>query len=272
MKKALLIPFAALMVACGPSKEEYNSLQQENAKLTNTIDSLNRELDAYKYSPAKMLADAEEAAVQENKTKVNNILSQLMKYHPEAEECKKIQKLRDDLISKEKARAETERVKKEKEKQARLAIVKKMKKKVDDVDNITWYKNPYFTHYIDRTLTSLYMGESASSVWLRLKMSYGGDDWIFFDHAYLSYDGNTHEFKFSGYQDKKTDVDGGWVSEWIDINVGSEDLAFLRQMVNGKSIKMRLSGKYTKTKQLSANEVKAIKEMIMAYDALKAEK
>ena len=272
MKKLFIIPLAAFMVACGPSKEEYNALQQENAQLSHTIDSLNRELDAYKYSPTKLLADAEEAAAKENKAKVNDILSQLKKYHPEAEECKKVQNLRDDIIAKENARIEAERIKKEKEKQARLAVVKKMKKKVDDVDNITWYTNPYFTHYIDRTLTSIYIGESASNIWLRLKMSYGGDDWIFFDHAYLSYDGNTHEFTFSGYQDKKTDVDGGWVSEWIDINVGSGDLAFLRKMVDGKSIKMRLSGKYTKTKQLSTNEVRAIKEIIMAYDALKAEK
>ena len=42
-------------------------------------------------------------------------------------------------------------------------------------------------------------------------------------------------------------------------------------MVNGKSVKMRLSGKYTKTRNLSSSEIKGIKDVILAYDVLKAE-
>lgn len=42
-------------------------------------------------------------------------------------------------------------------------------------------------------------------------------------------------------------------------------------MVNGKSVKMQLTGKYTKTRTLSANEKRAIKEMILAYEVLQAE-
>ena len=42
-------------------------------------------------------------------------------------------------------------------------------------------------------------------------------------------------------------------------------------MVNGKSVKMRLSGKYSKTRDLSVNEIKAIKDVLLAYDVLKEE-
>ena len=116
------------------------------------------------------------------------------------------------------------------------------------------------------------MGNNGSSVWLRLMMSYTGDDWIFFEHAYLSYDGITREFPFNKYQDKKSDNSGGSVWEWIDLGVSNDDLVFLKEMVNGKSVKMQLSGKYTKTRKVSTNEIKAIKEMIMAYEVLQSER
>jgi hypothetical protein len=35
---------------------------------------------------------------------------------------------------------------------------------------------------------------------------------------------------------------------------------------------MQLRGKYTKTRKVSTNEIKAIKEMIMAYEVLQAER
>lgn len=116
------------------------------------------------------------------------------------------------------------------------------------------------------------MGENDHNIWLRLKMSYYGDNWIFFEKAYLSYDGNTREFPFNKYNDKESDHEGGYVWEWIDLSVSEYDLDFLREMVKGKTLKVRLSGKYTETRTLSYDEKRAIKEMIMAYDVLKAEK
>ena len=94
-----------------------------------------------------------------------------------------------------------------------------------------------------------------------------GDNWIFFKNAYLSYDGNTYDIYFDEYQDKETEVGSG-VSEWIDVSVSSSTLDFLKQMVNGKNIKMRLSGKYTRTRDLSTNEIKGIKDVLLAYDVL----
>ena len=42
-------------------------------------------------------------------------------------------------------------------------------------------------------------------------------------------------------------------------------------MVNGKSVKMRLSGKYTHTRNLTSTEIKAIKDVLLAYDVLQTE-
>ena len=99
-------------------------------------------------------------------------------------------------------------------------------------------------------------------------MSYNGDDWIFFENAYLSYDGNTLEIPFDRYRDKKTDNDSE-VWEWIDVLVSDSMLSFIRNMVEGKTPKMRLSGKYSSTRNLSTNEIKAIKDVLAGYDILK---
>ena len=272
MKKTFLYSFIVLLLtAGGPSKKEFTELQNENARLLSQIDSLNNELDHYKYSPDRLLADAKRVAEAGNKSILSSIVSRLKKYHPASKECEEAQKIWDRYLVAEQAKIEAARQKKLKEEKERLKAVNKLRKKTDDIDNVTWYHNPYFTHYDDANLTSLYMGQSGRSVWLRLKMSYTGDDWIFFDNAYLSYDGNTREIYFDRYQNKKSDNSGGYVWEWIDVPVSESDLEFLKRMVNGKSVKMRLSGKYSKTRNLSSKEIKAIKEMIMAYEVLNGE-
>ena len=272
MQKNIFFAFLVFtLIACGPSKKEYNDLKLENVSLLSQIDSLNNELDAYRYAPSKLLADARLVAQNKDKVGVVQILDQIKKYHPEAIECAEVQKLLDRLEAEEKAKIAAEERKKEQERQERLRAVKKLKKEVDDVQQITWYYNPYFTHYNNTNLTSLYMGERNGNVWLRLKMSYTGDDWIFFEQAFLSYDGNTQQIFFNKYDDKETDNASGDVWEWIDVSVSESHLAFLKEMVNGKSVKMQLTGKYTKTRTLSANEKRAIKEMILAYEVLQAE-
>ncbi|RLD57805.1 MAG: hypothetical protein DRJ01_13425 [Bacteroidetes bacterium] len=112
------------------------------------------------------------------------------------------------------------------------------------------------------------MGESGNHRWLRLMMSYKGDDWIFFERAYLSYDGNTKEIIFDKYDDKKTENSGGGVWEWIDLTVTKDVESFLREFAKSKKAKMRLSGKYTKTRTLTYNERKGILDVLNGYDAL----
>ena len=62
-------------------------------------------------------------------------------------------------------------------------------------------------------------------------MSYTGDDWIFFENAYLSYDGNTREVSFNKYNDKESDNSGGKVWEWIG-KIG--DIDIITQTEDGK--------------------------------------
>ena len=271
MKKVIyFLGLALALASCVSQSEhdkvvkEYNKVLKEKEQLSKELSRVKKDLEGYKMSPKKLCANIDQLLKEKNVNKLKEIEDNLSQYHPESAELKKVKQYRaqaEKMIAQEKAAAEKKR----------LQAVNKLKKKYDDVSDITWYKNPYFTHYNDENLTSIYIGRSESSVWLRLKMSYTGDDWIFFEKAYLSYDGNTREISFNRYDDKESDNDGGYVWEWIDISVDDYLLSFLKEMVNGKSIKMRLSGKYTKTRNLSVNEIQGIKDVLLAYDVLKEE-
>lgn len=271
MKKVIYFLGLALALAgCVSQSEhdkvvkEYNKVLKEKEQLNKELSQVKKDLEGYKMSPKKLCANIDQLLKEKNVSKLKEIENKLTTYHPESAELKKVKQYRaqaEKMIAQEKAAAEKKR----------LQAVNKLRKKHDDVSGITWYYNPYFTHYTNSNLTSIYIGKKESSVWLRLEMTYKGDDWIFFDRAFLSYDGNTREISFNEYKEKDSDNSGGEVWEWIDVSVDSYLLSFLEEMVKGKSIKMRLSGKYTKTRNLSVNEIQGIKDVLLAYDVLKEE-
>lgn len=280
MKNTLFALVLMCMISCtNHSNEEYKALESkitqldaENKRLKAETEKLEEQLEGYKNSPTKLLASAKLLVVNKEVAGLLKVRDSLKKYHPESNEAKQVDAMYITAKAElDRKKAEEERkilAEKEAEKRKRMMAVNKLKKEYDDVSDITWYKNPYFTHYNNRNLTSIYMGKSGSSQWLRLKMSYYGDSWIFFENAYLSYDGNTIEIPFNKYDDKKTDNDSEtW--EWIDVQVDNEMLLFLREMIKGKDIKMRLSGKYTRTRKLGTSEINGIKDILLAYDVLK---
>lgn len=271
---------AAIMVSCGPTQKEYDELlaqkleyeteaQQEYDKLLaqkqeleTEVSNLKQIIDNYENTPDRLYSEAEKLIVSKDIEGLTVLCSKFDKYHPASSECKKAKGELKKLID---AKEEAEKA----EKAKRMKAVNKLIKKYDDISGITWYYNPYFTHYNNKNLTSIYIGKQGSSVWLRLKMSYEGDNWIFFEDAYLSYDENTKYIPFDEYKEKKSDNGyGGYVWEWIDVPVDYSLLSYLKNMVNGKTLKMRLSGKYTHTRTLTADEKAALQDVLLAYDVL----
>lgn len=260
----------AITYGCSNNKPEDSvNDNDENKMLQSTIDSLQnivtelqKELEGYKYTPEKLCADAEQLFKRNNEDKLKDILRKLRRYHPEASEIKTIEGYLNKIA--ENRVKEEERIRNE-----RMKAVDILRKTYDDVNGIMWFYSKQTNHKVWSNMASLYIGKNNSSVWLRLKMSYYGDDWIFFDNAYLSYEGNTYTITFDKYSDKKTENSSGMVWEWIDVNVDSELLSYLNNFVRGKSPKMRLSGKYTHTRTLSTKEIKSIQEILLAYDVMK---
>ncbi len=165
-----------------------------------------------------------------------------------------------------KQQAEKKAIQKE-EMQKKLS---KLKEEHDDVSGITWYYQKYFTHYINTNRISLYIGKKSNSVWLRLKMTYNGDNWIFFENAYISYEGNTQPIYFDRYNDRNTEIEGGFVSEWLDVDISKdkEIINFLYDFAKSTQAKMKLSGKYSKTRTLTQNERQGILDVLEGYDIL----
>ena len=95
MKKGLFfITTICILTACGPSQSEFDRLKEENTILIAQVDSLNKELVKYQYSPAKILAEAKQIA-KEQKSIDEMFFSSLVNLVNE--NCKKLESI-DNLF------------------------------------------------------------------------------------------------------------------------------------------------------------------------------
>lgn len=262
MRKILLLFFIVSLASCTSNEED----------LLSKISSLESQLDDCQNGPEKLSLEIKNAFDANEFSKVKAKFEEMKTRHSGSIQYSEALEIYNSVIEKEEKDAAERERKIEEEKAEKLKALNRLKKRFDDVSGITWYSNPYFTHYSNTNLTSIYMGQKDGSQWLRLEMSYKGSDWIFFDNAYLSYEGNTKEFFFNKYSDKQTENSGGSVWEWIDVQLDDSMIPFMRNLANSSEAKMRLSGKYTKTRNLSQNERKAILDVLNGYEALKSTK
>ncbi len=233
------------------------------------IDSLEKELDNEKNGEKRIYDQVKYRYNQKDYSAVINEFEKLKAKYPGSKSIVELKGIYEESLK----IVESERL--SAEKTSKLAAEKKaeslkqLKTKYDDVEGITWYKQKYFTHYSNTNRVSIYAGYSkGSSPWLRLTMSYAGDDWIFFKTAQLSFDGDTRTFPFDDYTEKKSDNSGGEVWEWIDISISQAEIDWLRKFANSKNAKMRLSGKYTETRNLTSAERQGILDVLNGYDYL----
>ena len=262
----MMMLVATLFTGCNSKAEKENVELRSNVdSLEAVVKSMRADLDCYRNSPEKLCANVDELFKANKDKELKEIAAKLRAFHPESPELKKVDGYIYEIA--QNRLKEQERIKAE-----RMKAVDVLNKKYDDINGITWYKSKAVNHNVWSNKASLYIGKDNSQVWIRLLMSYYGSDWIFFENAYLSYDGNTIRIPFDKYRDKKSENSGGMVWEWIDVMVEPSTLAYLKKYVNADNPKMRLSGKYTETRTLSANEIKAMKEILLAYDVLKNEK
>lgn len=246
------------------------SNEKRENELLDKISSLEKELDECKNGEERLFGILRNAVTSADHTLVLQTAEQIKSRYPGTA-------LLDEVNSSmEKATNAIEAIKTEEKKRlaaelaAKKASLNKLNKKFDDVSGITWYKQKYFTHYTNSNRTSIEMGHrKGSKPWLNLMMSYTGDDWIFFEEAYLSYDGNTKRIYFNRYDNKKSDNDHGEVWEWIVVQIDDSEVEWFRNFAKSPNAKMRLSGKYTKTRNLSSQERNGIIDVLAGYDLLK---
>ena len=249
------------------------SNEKKEAELQSRITDLEKQLDECKNGEEKLFTNIKSMYDKKNYKAASSYYTELLNKFPASsylKEAKEIFYKSNIEIKKEhEATAKTKAA----EEAKKTASLTKLNKKYDDVSGTTWYKQKYFTHYSNTNKVSLDLGhKKGMEPWLNLTMSYTGEDWIFFDHAYLSYDGNTREIVYDKYRDKETDNGSGGVWEWITVSVNEAQIEWLKEFAKSPNAKMRLTGKYEKTRNLSNQERQGISDIIAGYEYLKENK
>lgn len=165
-----------------------------------------------------------------------------------------------ESCQKNKYEAEAKEAKQEK-------ALSKLKSKYDQFDEVTWYEPQCAPKYINANAFYIYIGKNEYTSWLRWKMVYFGDDWIFFDKIIINVDGEnyTKTFDYSEVnRDNNADV---W--EYVDISVSNSDQELLEKIANSKKTTIRFQGdQHHYDREITQNEKYGITDVLTAYKGL----
>lgn len=143
-----------------------------------------------------------------------------------------------------------------------------MRTNYDNVENITWIKDKTSPIYVNSNGFYLYMGKDKDNyVWLRLKVSYYGNDWIFWKTMIFNIDGQKTSFTLP-YGEVKHDND---TMVWEVADLPYDNYAdLINKVINSKITILRLQGDdhhYDKT--ITQTEKQALKRVLDYYEATK---
>ena len=253
--------------------KEIESLNKESESKIKETNDLKNQLDEIINGAERTFANLQIAYDKNDYNLVKELYGNMEKNHFTSSLYPEAKIIYEKIIKQEQLKVAEEKAKAEKIKQEQLKALNKLVKKHDDVQGIDFYHSGYvYPHYINTNKISLYIGSKSNTNALRIKISYTGDSWLFFEKVYLSYDGYTLEIKFEEYEDKHTDVltGGNGVAEWIDVRVlSSYSLEYLRRFANSPNAKMRLAGKsFSKDRILGKFEKLGIIEVLDGLQAL----
>lgn len=268
MQKTLFFTIIILILqSCGGGvpQAEYDKVIKEN-------EALKAEIEDLKFGSDKLLAEAKNLFSSKDFQLAKSKLNTLIEKHPasnEAIEAKSLIEDSDKEIEKEKQLVEKKAKEEEDANKRRLAkATSKMRKNVDEMKGITWYYDNNTTKYNNVNSFHLYMGkEKNSKPWLRLRIQYKGDDWLFIKNYNVKTDNDT--YTFSPTKGVERDNGSGGIWEWCDESLNSRTYAMIQDVINSKSVKIRYNGQqYYKDRQLSSREKTALKNVLDAFEAL----
>lgn len=256
----------------GITKEKYESLVSENKLLKTQIEKKNDEIEVLKFGADKLLNEAKNLNSSKRFKDAKNKLGVLLEKHPasnESVEGKKLLIIVNKEIEKQRLLAERKAKEKIKAEKKRLAqATSKMKKKYDDMNEITWYEDRASGGYTSKLYA--YIGKRENSKpFLRFYNRYYADDWLFIESYKFKIDGETYTITEKEYGEIKTNNGSGSIWETLDRRVDSEIFTILKAIANSKSAKIRYNGKdYYKDRTITSSEKRAIRNVFDAYEAL----
>ena len=273
MKRVLHLLLIFIFLSCGKANKKNDSekLTTEKSKVQLEIEKPNAE---------KLLNNANTFFLDKKFEECNKELRILLKKYPasrEVTEAKILQNKAD--VELKKIRIEGELIKEEQIKKNKIKIeqvTNKMRKKVDKLENITWYRDKTSPQYTNYNGFFLYIGDRGINYpSLRLRIQYKGDSWLFIEKYIIYVDGLKYKTIETKYGDVERDNGTGGVWEWLDIpvNKNSDDIIndfdLVRAIVNGEDVKIKLIGKqYSKVRTITKKQKNALKNVLEVYKVL----
>jgi hypothetical protein len=274
----ILILLATILNSCGIPQTEVDKLNDE-------IKTLKKEIDECKNGAEKLLGRAniylKEKDFSKSKIELNNLIQKyptseqaekgkelLPKINLEIEKLAKQKELEIKNLAKQKKKEEIARKKEEEKKLANAT--RNMRKKYDDMSETTWYRDKTSPRYSNYNGFFGYFGKSnTGSPFLRLRIQYASDDWLFIEKYVIKVDGITYEIEEAKYGEIEKDNGSGGIWEWLDRSVTKKEFEIMKAVANGKSVKIRFNGKqYYKDKTISSKQKRALRNVIDAFEAM----
>lgn len=269
MNKTTLIYIATIFLfgSCGIPQEDFDKLQSEN-------NQLKLDLEECQFGASKMLSQATAYFDNKEYKKCRTESNSIIEKHSGSNEAIKAKELLDkaneelNKIAEAKEKEKAEKIKKDKQRMANAT--KKMRKKADDMNGITWYYDKTSPSYVNsRTNFYAYIGKKEGGTpWMRMVIQYVADDWLFIEKYTIKVDGKTYKITEEKYGEIETD-NGPGIWEWLDRTVSTSEFEIMKAVANGKNVKIRFEGKkYYKDRTVSSKEKLALRNVIEAYEAL----
>lgn len=272
------------------SEADYTRALKERDSLAAVLRSTNAELDGFRFNPARMSALARMALDSGQLDSARNIAIELVRRHPQAVEAGQAQELATRATRMLEERAT--RADREREQASRLAeqrrgdstraaearrtsALRAMRRKHDDVQDVTWYYAPWNSQYVNgRSELLLYISHpkgSSPSLWFTIR--YVADEWLFIQSYTIKADEETFAIDASGFNDVERDNGGGDIWEWYSTSAGPDELAMTRAVVASKRAVIRYTGRqYRKDRTISASEKQALRQVLDAYEVLRGQR
>lgn len=257
-----------ILIGCGGvSQNQYNVLKAENEKLKKEIEDM-------KFGPDKLLNQAKYYLDGKDFYNAKIELQALLEKHSgsqQATDAKSLLEIVNKGINEQKIAEEKANIEKENAQKDRLAnATKKMSKKYDDINEVTWYRDKTSPNYVNYNGFYVKIGQSiGSKPWLILVIQYTADDWLFIESYTIKVDGKTFTISENSYGEIKTDSGDGEIWEWLSRQVGATEYEIIKAVAYGKDVKIRFSGKdYRKDKTITEQQKLALRNVLDAYEAL----
>jgi len=147
--------------------------------------------------------------------------------------------------------------------------LKKMRIETDKFNGIKFYTDRSTPYYANYSTFHLYIGKpEGGDPYLRFKVRYSDDDWLFVDSASINIDGDVRDLDVGS--DWERDNGSGDIWEWVDVNATESHLSLVRDVINSKSAVIRYFGsQYRDDRTITSAQKRALQNVLDAYEALK---